>query len=99
MNNTVIINTKTFEYAYHYASHGIIPDTVLAVAYRRSGRPVLASRKLIKCPHCRELLTHVDRNTVVRMYGIPKGKKKDIPGLIIRRCSFCKADVGMVMTV
>ena len=80
--------------------HGVIPEAMPPVAYRRVGRPELVGRKLIKCPNCRELLTHVERHTLVEMYRLPKGKKKkkEIPGSIIKRCEFCKEEVRVIMT-
>jgi len=79
--------------------YGVIPEAMPPVAYRRAGRPELAGRKIIKCPYCRELLTHVERETAVRIYALQKGKQKNpIPGLFIKRCDACKKDVGIVMT-
>ena len=99
MENMVgTVNQTEFD-EYLIVVHGVTADVMPPVAYRRVGRPEMAGRKLIKCPHCRELLTHVDRSTSVQMYGIPKGKKKEIPGMIVKRCASCKADIGMLMTI
>ncbi len=84
---------------YMYVVHGVIPEAMPPVAYRRIGEPELAGRKLIKCPYCRQLLTSVDRDTQVRMYKLPKGKKKkEMPGIVYSRCQSCKGDVGMLLT-
>ena len=84
---------------YLYVIKRIIPENMPIVACRRAGRQELAGRKLIKCPYCRELLIHIDRHTLVKIYSLPKGKKKEIPGLIIRRCDYCKEEVGMLMVI
>ena len=85
---------------YLYVVDGVIPEAMPIVAYRRVGHPELAGRKLIKCPYCRELLTHVDRHTSVRIYSLSKDiHKKQIPGLFIKRCDICKNEVGVMMTV
>lgn len=84
---------------YLYVVHGVIPEAMPPVAYRRTGEPELAGRKLIKCPYCRELLTSVERDTAVQMYKLSKGKKKKaVPCITIMRCAACKEDVGIVMT-
>jgi len=100
MNTTKEKDTATAEKdEYLYVVHGVIPDAMPPVAYRRAGRPELAGRKLIKCPYCREYLTDVDRHTLVQMYALRKGKpKKHIPGQIYKTCDVCKGEVGLVMT-
>ena len=81
-----------------YVTTGVIPEALANMAYRRSGHPDLAGRKLIKCPYCRELLTHIDRNASVKMYRIPKGgQKKQIPNVFLKRCNICKNEVGIAM--
>ena len=74
-------------------------DDTPGVAYRRVGHTELVGRKLIKCPYCTELLTHVERATVVQIYRFQKGKQnKQIPGMILKRCDVCKNEVGIVIS-
>lgn len=88
--------TKNGEYLY--VIHGVIPEAMPLVAYRRVGGPELAGRKLIKCPYCGERLTDVDRHTLVQIYRLPKGKLKNpIPGRFFKMCGVCKSEVGVVM--
>jgi len=87
---------------YLYVIHGVIPETMPSVAYRRMGQVDLAWRKMIKCPYCRDSLTDVERNTTVRIYRKKSGASKaarPIPGQIFKMCGACKTEVGIVMTV
>jgi len=56
--------------------------------------PELAGRKIIKCPHCREMLMDVDRNTKVQLFRIPEDKRKPINCEKIKLCSICGGKVG-----
>ena len=83
---------------YLYVVHGVIPEAMPTVAYRRVGRSELVDRKIIKCPYCREILTDVDRHTLVQIYRLPKGKRaKTVPGQRFLQCVLCKNEVGVVM--
>jgi len=91
-------NTKRAkDYEYLYVLNGVIPEVMPSLACRRVGKAELAGRKLIKCPHCVEYLTSIDRNAKVRLYQKPKNRsQKDIPGLFNLKCPSCKNDVGIV---
>ena len=83
---------------YLYVINGVIPEAMPSLAYRRTGRPELAGRKIIKCPYCREKLTDVERDTRVQLFCLPKGKrKKPIPGEFFKTCEFCRGEVGIIM--
>ena len=83
---------------YLYVIKGVIPEVMATVAYRHANKCELITRKIIKCPYCKERLTDVERHTSVQLYGIPKGKrKKPIPGQFIKKCTSCKGDVGIVI--
>ena len=78
---------------------GILRRSLPNMALRPSGRKELAGRKIIKCPHCTEILIDVDRYTLVQIFRIPKNKRKHrVSGIEYRKCYFCKNEVGMVMT-
>ncbi len=68
-----------------------------SVSYRRVGRAALVGRKLIKCPHCREYLMEISRDTLVTIYRLPSQKVR-LTRSQIRRCEFCKGEVGIVYT-
>jgi len=91
-------NTKRAkEYEYLYVLNGVIPEVMPPLMYRRVGKAELAGRKLIKCPHCAEYLTSIDRNAKVRLYQKARsGNQKDIPGLLNLKCPSCKNDIGIV---
>ena len=94
MNTTT---KRAREYEYLYVLNGVIPEVMPPLAYRRVGKAELAGRKLIKCPLCREYLTSIDRNAKVRLYQKPRStKQKDIPGLLVLKCHYCKEDIGVV---
>ena len=78
--------------------HGVIPEAMPPVAYRRTGRTVLADRKAIKCPYCSAVLTTVDRHTRVQLFRSPKNRENaPIAGQIFKHCEVCKHEVGIVM--
>jgi hypothetical protein len=91
-------NTKRAkEYEYLYVLNGVILEVMPPLMYRRVGKTELAGRKLIRCPHCAEYLTSIDRSARVRLYRKPgNGNQKDIPGLFHIKCASCKNDVGIV---
>lgn len=76
------------------AGHKAMPGAAL----RRLRRTAITGRKRIKCPHCRGLLIHVDRDVIVQTYINQMGKnRKDIPGLTNKRCPVCGKDVGLAI--
>ncbi len=79
--------------------HGVLPETEALTAYRREGRrPEFYGQKLIRCPHCRESLTHVHRDTRVEIYQFPKNRKILLfPCQTYKKCTHCKEIIGIVM--
>ena len=66
-------------------------------SFRRMGHTVLTGRKLIKCPHCSELLMDIDRELAVRIYRIGNGKRDQcaqVPGMTFIVCKACRSEVG-----
>jgi len=60
----------------------------------RPGGRELAGRKIIRCPHCREMLMDVDRNTRVEIFGNPERRRKPVKYERIKLCSHCGGKVG-----
>ena len=88
------------DYEYLYVLNGVIPEVMPPLAYRRVGKAELADRKLIRCPHCTEYLTSIDRNAKVRLYQKALNqRKRDIPGLLKLKCPSCKNEVGIVFYI
>jgi len=82
--------------------NGVIPEAMPFIAYRRTGRAELESRKIIKCPHCREAFTDVDRHTSVQIFRRKNGKSKTHtrhPGQIFKMCNACKNEIGIIINV
>ena len=57
-------------------------------------RAELVGRKLIKCPHCRELLMDLDRNDKVELFRIPARKRKPANCEKAGQCESCGGTVG-----
>ena len=54
-----------------------------------------AGRKLIKCPHCRELLMDLDKSDKVELFSIPTRKARNPADYQeIRQCAACGGKVG-----
>jgi len=55
----------------------------------------LAGRKLIKCPHCRELLMDLDKSEKVELFSIPARRaRKHADYQKVRQCAVCGGKVG-----
>ena len=61
---------------------------------RRPGGRELAGRKIIRCPHCREMLMDVDRYTRVEIFGAPERRHKPVKCEKIKTCAHCGGKVG-----
>ena len=64
----------------------------------RPGGSELAGRKIIKCPHCREVFMDLDKTEKVELFCIPAGKRKPVNCEKIKPCKFCGGRVGYNMT-
>jgi hypothetical protein len=51
---------------YVYLVHGIVPEFMPHVSFRRVKHFQTAGRKIIKCPHCRQTFTTVDADEAVQ---------------------------------
>ena len=71
-------------------------NTVITTT-RKFGRPggrELAGRKIIRCPHCREMLMDVDRYTKVEIFGAPERSHRPVRYEKIKSCPQCGKKVG-----
>ncbi len=64
-------------------------------SYRRSGRKILAGRKIIRCPYCGGVLAEVDKDKMVTVYRMPS-KRKNVCHTR-RQCLRCKGEVGILL--
>ena len=69
-------------------------QSVINANMRGKTRAGLAGRKLIKCPHCRELLMDLDRNYKVELFSIPARKRNSGKYKEIKQCLVCGGKVG-----
>jgi len=97
--NTVEIKAGTDTQEYVFVIQGGVPGILMpSVAYRRTGRPELVGRKLIRCPYCREVLTDVHRHAHVEIYRMPERKTIKLdPRHEYRKCAVCKREVGFLV--
>jgi hypothetical protein len=88
-------NPKLQELTYFYVVHGIIPELMSSVAYRRVDKSVQFKRKEIKCPHCKSRLTYTDEGTNVELYG----SVARIKCHIYFQCEICHNEVGIKIAI
>ena len=60
----------------------------------RPGGRELAGRKIIRCPHCREMLMDIDKNEKVELFSKPDAKQKPVKYKKIKQCDVCGQKVG-----
>ena len=60
----------------------------------RKTREELKGRKLIKCPHCGELLMDLDRNDKVDLFCISARKRTTVRWERVTQCGVCNGKVG-----
>lgn len=83
---------------YFYVVHGIVPDLMACVAYRRVGKSKIQAqetRKVIKCPYCGGRLTDVGASAKVELYRHPAKGSVKCHGYV--KCQCCKDEVGIIL--
>ncbi|MDL2234685.1 hypothetical protein LJC07_00835 [Christensenellaceae bacterium OttesenSCG-928-L17] len=81
---------------YFYIVHGVIPEVMAPVAYRRERHARQAGRKMLKCPHCEKRLTDIDEGVCVELYRHPV--HVEVKCEFYLRCFYCKSEVGINLT-
>ena len=69
-------------------------QTAIKTANVKKTREELKGRKLIKCPHCRELLMDLDKDDKVDLFCIPARKRKPVCWERTKQCEICGGKVG-----
>jgi hypothetical protein len=74
-------------------------ETIKKTGTVKQGRPggrELAGRKIIRCPHCREMLMDLDKNEKVELFKITvrKSKNKPVRYKETKQCAACSNKVG-----
>jgi uncharacterized protein with PIN domain len=80
--------------AYVYLVHGVVPEFMPHFAFRREKHFGTAGRKIIKCPHCRNVFTTVDADERVELYQ--HSKKAEVSYHASMPCHTCRKIVGIV---
>ena len=82
---------------YFYVVHGVIPEVMPNVAYRRAcgTREQQFERKILKCPFCAMRLTDTDVNTKVELYRHPE--RVGVPCQLYLKCFYCKKEIGIII--
>jgi hypothetical protein len=86
-------DTRLQNLTYFYVVHGVIPEIMPNVAYRRVGAEELHRRKILKCPFCSARLSDMDADTRVELYG--HAKRVEIKCQFYIRCAYCHREVGV----
>ena len=66
-------------------------DATPAAPMKKTGAE-LKGRKLIKCPHCRELLMDIGRNDRVELFKLPA--RKPVRWQKVKQCAVCNSKIG-----
>ena len=74
--------------------YGVVPELMPHCAFRREKHYKTADKKEIKCPHCGELFTIVDKTEKLELICYPKTAKIDWHTAM--RCRFCHNAVGII---
>ncbi|GHU95704.1 hypothetical protein FACS1894208_08990 [Clostridia bacterium] len=78
---------------YFYVVHGVIPELMPNVAYRRVKGALERERKTLKCPHCEKKLTDTDAETRVELYQHPVRVAAHCQFYL--KCFHCGSEVGI----
>jgi len=78
---------------YFYVVYGDVPELMPTLAFRREGKALQYTRKILKCPHCSGRLTDVDVSTKTELYRSPV--KLKISCHVYRKCDHCHNEVGI----
>jgi len=81
---------------YFFIIHGVSPDTLAAVAYRRSRNPDPARFKIkrLKCPYCTLPFKDIDVKIKVELFCYPARKTLSIQ-IKPEACPHCHREVGL----
>jgi hypothetical protein len=94
-NEATIMTTETADGTeqYFYVVHGDVPELMPTLAFRREGKAVQYTRKILKCPHCLKRLTDIDVSTKAELYRNPGSRKMVCHAY--KKCDHCHNEVGI----
>jgi len=76
--------------------HGIVPELMPCVAFRREKHYETAGKKIIKCPYCGEVFTIVESTAKLELIRYPKKAQAKIPWHKGMSCKSCRNVVGII---
>ena len=82
---------------YVYFVYGIVPEFMPHIAFRRDKHFKTADKKIVKCPHCKNTFTTVNKTERIELYRYT-GKKKDAFHRSLP-CMSCDTEVGVIYAV
>ena len=99
-----IINAKTQhnqmdvfdEDIYAIIVHGLVPEFMPHLAFRRDKHYKTAGKKEIKCPFCRETLTVVEVTAKLELIRYPKRIKDKVSWHKSMPCDKCNNVIGII---
>jgi|GEM_PF-846285 len=81
---------------YAIIVHGIVPEYMPFVAFRRKKHYQSADKKVIKCPFCNGILSVVDKHAKLELVRYPKKAKASIPTKTSMQCGKCRNMIGLL---
>ena len=61
----------------------------------RPGGRGLAGRKIIRCPHCRDILMDIDKNDKVELFSLPaRAPRNTVRYQEVKQCHSCRRKTG-----
>jgi len=89
-------SASTEEEMYAIIVHGIVPEFMPHLAFRRDKHYKKADTKEIKCPYCGELLRVVEITSKLELIRYPKKAKSKISWHKFMLCGKCHNMVGII---
>ena len=76
--------------------HGLVPEFMPGVAFRRDKHYKTAKKKVIKCPYCKEVFKVVEVTAKLELIRYPKKDQKKVPWHQSMPCQICRNEVGVI---
>ena len=89
-------NTGSQEEMYAIIVHGIVPEFMPHLAFRRDKHYKTTDKKEIKCPYCREIFKVVEVTAKLELVRYSKKVKAKIPWHKSMSCNKCHNMVGII---
>ena len=84
------------EVLYAIIVHGMVPEFMPCVAFRREKHFKSAGKKIIKCPYCCGVLRVVDKNAKLELMRYPRNAKPAVPIKKSMQCGKCRNTIGIL---